>query len=205
MDAVSHLQPQSGADRAAATVDNSRTPEVLSAAAVKDLATLTALSPDAEKLADKGRGFVRGVWLTEHPLQMQPMTFLEAVQKVGEPSSRGAGAGLSAEKQLLWQLDLVRQHDEQCMDRFEAFLASKRAPVAEEQIKQRAKVAASSPYATFSSSLVAQQQHLLQLQQQQNQTQGNARAASTRRKDLSGTVSIASFEYYKDRGRAPIR
>ena len=195
-----------GVDRALSVIgEATRVPGTLSAESIKDLATLTALSPDAEKLAERGRGSVRGVWLTEHPLQVQPMSFLEAVQKVGESGSRTSAQGPPAEKQLLWQLDLLRQHDEQCMDRFEVFLASRRNPGAEEQIKLRAKAAAACPYATFSASLVAQQQHLLHLQQQHHHPQGNTRTSTGRRKDMAGAVNIANFEYYKDRGRAPVR
>ena len=116
--------------------------------------------------------------------------------KISEPSSRNVSLGLSAEKQLLWKLDLLRQHDEQCMGRYEAFLANKRNPTCEEQIKSRAKIVGANPLATFSATLIAQQQQIL-LQQQQQSTRG------TRRKDVANAVNIANFEYYKDHGRAP--
>ena len=194
---------QAGGDR-----PSPRVPEAPSAAALKDLATLMALTPDAHKLAESGRGAVRGVWLTEHPLQVQPVAFLDAINKVNEPSTRSVALGLSTDKLLLWQLDLLRQHDDQCMDRYEAFLASQRSPAPEEQIKVRAKAVAATPHATFSAALIAQHQQLLQqqMQQQQMQQQGGSRAPTRRRETIAGHhVNVANFEYWKDKGRLPTR
>ena len=85
------------------------------------------------------------------------------------------------------------------MGRYEAFLAHKRNPTCEEQIKSRAKIVGINSLATFSANLIAQQQQILLQQQQQQSTRG------TRRKDAANAVNIANFEYYKDKGRSPAR
>jgi hypothetical protein len=90
------------------------------------MAMLKSLPPEISRRC--GRGMLKGVWMVSHPLQSQPFSLTDSLSAVAESS-------LSKEKKLEWQLDLLREYDEKRMDRFEAFLVSKRIPVLEEQLR----------------------------------------------------------------------
>lgn len=93
---------------------------------------ITALPAEIVKLVEE-KGVVRGMWLISHPLEVQPNSFIEAFQAVDEVGKQGQGT--SAEKQLTWQLDLLREYDNQRMERYGSFLATKRSPSIEDQFK----------------------------------------------------------------------
>jgi hypothetical protein len=104
------------------------------AVAVIGLNTLAALSTDMLRMVEGGGGMLGGMWFTSHPLQLQPISLTESLLAVTESKQ---GQGMSLEKRETWEMDLLREYDEQRMDRYESFLCSKRSPSAEDQLKAR--------------------------------------------------------------------
>lgn len=133
---------------------------------------LTALPPDIVRMVEGGGGSLDGLWFTAHPLQLQPMTLVEAMQSVAE-NSKG-GPPLSADKQLSWQLDLLREYDDQRMERYESFLSAKRSPSIEDQIRSRCAIVSRNAIGT---------------------SVGTRQSVSRRPK------AAAVAEYYRDKGR----
>jgi hypothetical protein len=133
---------------------------------------LTALPAEIVKLVEE-KGVVRGMWLTSHPLEVQPLSFIEAFQAVDEVGKQGQGT--SAEKQLTWQLDLLREYDNQRMERYGSFLATKRSPSIEDQLKAMTIVVGSNL-------------------NQQGQPKSTAKKRAPEKNQVFN-------EYYKDKGR----
>lgn len=98
------------------------------------LNTLAALSTDMLRMVEGGGGMLGGMWFTSHPLQLQPVSLTESLLAVTESKQ---GQGMSLEKRETWEMDLLREYDEQRMDRYESFLCSKRSPSVEDQLKAR--------------------------------------------------------------------
>jgi hypothetical protein len=134
--------------------------------------TLAALSADMLRMVEGGGGMLEGMWFTTHPLQLQPMSLTESLLAVTESKQ---GQGMSLEKRETWEMDLLRECDEQRMDRYESFLSSKRSPSLEDQLKAR--TVALGRTATVS-------------------VQANQKPLSARR-----PKAVPVPEYYKDRGR----
>jgi hypothetical protein len=134
--------------------------------------TLAALSTDMMRMVEGGGGMFEGMWFTTHPLQLQPMSLTESLLAVTESKQ---GQGMSLEKRETWEMDILRECDEQRMDRYESFLSSKRSPSLEDQLKAR--TVALGRTAAVSA-------------------QPNQKPLSARR-----PKAVPVPEYYKDRGR----
>jgi hypothetical protein len=95
----------------------------------QQLAVFNAIPSDILKLIhnfDKA-GPVKGLWVNSvHPLQLQPTAYTEMTAIVHDTN-------LSEAKKLEWELDLLREYDEKRLDRFEAFLISRRGLAVTEQ------------------------------------------------------------------------
>ena len=109
---------------------------------VKELVTCTAnlsiyegIPVDATRLREGDKEVIQGIWLAPHPLQLQSVAMMESLHAVSDWNR--TGLVLSLEKQISWQLDLLRVHDAERMERYEAFLWSKRSPNIEDQLKAR--------------------------------------------------------------------
>ena len=109
---------------------------------VKDLVTRTAnlsiyegIPVDATRLSEGDKEAIQGIWLAPHPLQLQSVATMESLHAVSDWNR--TGLVLSLENQISWQLDLLRVHDAERMERYEAFLRSKRSPNIEDQLKAR--------------------------------------------------------------------
>jgi hypothetical protein len=127
---------------------------------------LSALPIEIVRLVAEN-GVMRGMWLTSHPLEVQPLSFIEAFRAVDEVGNQS---------QLNWQLDLLREYDNQRMERYGSFLATKRSPSMEDQLKEMTIVVGSSN------------------PNQQVQHKSTARKKGAEK----GQVFI---DYYKDKGR----
>ena len=149
-----------------------RKPRV-SASITANLTVMSALSSDILKMMEVGKGSVDGIWFTPHPLQLQPVALLESMQAVSDCRQ---GLQLSIEKQQTWQLDLLRDYDEQRMFRYETFLSGLRSPSMEEQLKSR--VSSLNRISATASSQPVQQRTVVKRQK-----------------------NVFSTEYYRDRGR----
>ena len=109
---------------------------------IKDLVTCTGnlsiyegIPVDVTRLSEGDKEAIQGIWLAPHPLQLQSVAMMESLHAVSDWNR--TGLVLSLEKQISWQLDLLRVHDAERMERFEAFLCSKRSPNIEDQLKAR--------------------------------------------------------------------
>ena len=109
---------------------------------VKDLVTCTGnlsiyegIPVDVTRFSEGDKETVQGIWLAPHPLQLQSVAMMESLHAVSDWNR--TGLVLSLEKQISWQLDLLRVHDAERMERYEAFLWSKRSPNIEDQLKAR--------------------------------------------------------------------
>ena len=86
-------------------------------------------------LSEGDKEVMQSIRLAPHPLQLQSAAMIESLHAVSDCNK--TGIALSLEKQILWQLDLLRVHDGERMERYEAFLWSKRSPNIEDQFKAR--------------------------------------------------------------------
>ena len=125
---------------------------------------------DTMRLSDGDKAVIQSLRLAPHPLQLQSVAMMESLHAVHDWNK--TGQVLSLEKQISWQLDLLRVHDGERMERYEAFLWSKRSPNIEDQLKARA-VSLKGPTPT--------QRHSVPRRQR--------------------TVPVPVPEYYKDKGR----
>ena len=69
-----------------------------------------------------------GISLVQHPLESNPASYTEAINAVMD-------ANISDAKKLEWSLDLLREYDEKEMERYEAFLISRRHQNLETQLQ----------------------------------------------------------------------
>jgi hypothetical protein len=127
---------------------------------------LTALPIEIVRLVEEN-GVMRGMWLTSHPLEVQPLSFIEAFRAVDDVGKRN---------QLIWQLDILREYDSQRMERYGSFLATKRSPSIEDQLRAMTIVVGSS-----------------------NLNQQGQHKSTARRKSAEKTQVFN--DYYKDKGR----
>ena len=136
----------------------------------RNLSILTTLPSNILKMIDDGVGCVEGVWFTSHPLAPMPLTVIESLLAV--TGHKKQGAILSNEKQMTWQLDILRDSDEQKMIRYENYLSTKRNPLIEDQLKNRLQIL--------------------------NKPQSNS---SNLQKNTKKVKSVILNDYYRDKGR----
>jgi hypothetical protein len=125
---------------------------------------------DTMRLSEGDKEVMQSLRLAPHPLQLQSVAMMESLHAVHDWNK--TGQVLSLEKQTSWQLDVLRVHDGERMERYETFLWSKRSPNIEDQLKARS-VSLKGPTPT--------QRHLVPRRQR--------------------TVPVPVPEYYKDKGR----
>jgi len=144
----------------------------------RQLAILKAVPPDATRRFNVNKGPVYGVWFVPHPLKLYPSAYADLMNTVQE-------SGVSDNKKLEWELDLLREYDEKRLDRFEAFLVSKRN--ASESQARTASVTKSIYY-----------------KQSQAKAQEGGAAAGAGPRD-SQRKGDAGRSYYLDKGRQPTK
>jgi hypothetical protein len=125
---------------------------------------------DTMRLSEGDKEVMQSLRLAPHPLQLQSVAMMESLHAVHDWNK--TGQVLSLEKQISWQLDLLRVHDGERMERYEVFLWSKRSPNIEDQLKARS-VSLKGPTPTQRQSVPRRQR----------------------------TVPVPVPEYYKDKGR----
>ena len=125
---------------------------------------------DTMRLSEGDKDVIQSLRLAPHPLQLQSVAMMESLHAVHDWNK--TGQVLSLEKQILWQLDFLRVHDGERMERYEAFLWSKRTPNIEDQLKAR--------YVSLKGPTPSQRQSVPRRQR---------------------TAPVPVPEYYKDKGR----
>ncbi len=81
------------------------------------------LSTDVLTIASRYKGPVNGIWLTNHPLTLNPASYSATMQIISEEDS------LSAHKKAEWVLDCIREFDEKRIECIEEHLVQIRANV----------------------------------------------------------------------------
>lgn len=95
---------------------------------------IRSVPPDVTRAAFANKGNYRGIWLNQHPLQVQPLVVADTRVAIQESS-------LSDAKKFEWELDLMREFDEKRIDKIEIFLIGSRSQSAEVQLRSGSKPA----------------------------------------------------------------
>ena len=136
----------------------------------RNLSIYEGIPFDTMRISEGDKAVMQSLRLAPHPLQLQSVAMMESLHAVHDWNK--TGQVLSLEKQISWQLDLLRVHDGERMERYEAFLWSKRSPNIEDQLKARS--------LTLKGPTLTQRQSVPRRQR---------------------TVPVPVPEYYKDKGR----
>lgn len=143
----------------------------------RQIAVLKSVPPEVRHRISSSVGPVSGVWLHLHPLQLQSLQHEEILHLVGENPT------LPPNKRIEWELDIMREYDEKRMEKFAAFLISRRNAAMDAQ---------------FDTRKISQQFK-----------QGAAAGVSNSNSKSSGTgrasmvKASGALAYYRDRGRQP--